>query len=115
MTTTLVGPWPIVLCQIIFPPGLALPADRPTAFTNSIGDSGVRQCLRRNAPDARSLGYRRRHTSAFEAARLLLVGRREHFPAGSHAVDCCRNADIGRQLHHDLDEFLSRDAAPQGP
>src|ERR1700678_316134 len=106
MTTTLVGPWPIVLCQIIFPPSPALPAGRPTAFANSIGDSGARQSLRRNAPDARSLGCRRRHASASEASRLLLVGRREHLPAGSYAVDGCRNADIGHQLHHDLDEFL---------
>src|SRR5882757_2384683 len=45
---------------------------------------------------------------------LLLVGGREDLSAGRYSVDCGCNPDIGYELHHNFDEFLPRNAAPQG-
>src|SRR6266702_8241154 len=47
-------------------------------------------------------------------ADLFLVSRRKNLPAGGDAIDGRGDADIGHQLHHDLDQFLPRDAASQG-
>src|SRR6202035_3253143 len=52
--------------------------------------------------------------SASGADELSLVGCSEHLPAGRYSVDCRGNADVGHELHHNLDELLARNAATQG-
>src|SRR5258708_39093193 len=44
---------------------------------------------------------------------LVFVSGREDLSAGRNTVDCSGYADIGHELHHDLDEFFPCDTATE--